>query len=180
LTVIRKIPRAVSRFLVRPSAPKFRFAADGRQKAQSLESAKAWAMQIRSSICLMLALVSVLFGLAGCSAPMGPIGGADLNGKFMHCCHYKAPSTCEDSDPQIVPPHSNFHPLPTRPVFSSPAAIAGMYAPLPSTDVLPHDQPVQPLEVQASPHKSDEPPPPPRATVSSPEAVASKNLTLRR
>jgi hypothetical protein len=94
------------------------------------------------------ALSFALAELAGCAMPQGPIevGGMHLGRCLGKCCHYSTGgSTCEENDPQIVPPHSNFHPLPTRPVFSRPEG----FEPLPASDAL-HGPgtPATPLEVQ--------------------------------
>jgi hypothetical protein len=99
-----------------------------------------------------VAVVAVGFALAeliGCAMPQGPIqvGGLPLGRCLGKCCHYCAGSsgTCDENDPQIVPPHSNFHPLPTRPVFSRPEG----FEPLPANDPLRGSSaPATPLEVQ--------------------------------
>jgi hypothetical protein len=145
-----------------------------------------FAMRAFGHNSIVLACGAALLALPGCSAPMGPIGGPELAScSFLKCCHYAVPGTCDENDPTIVPPHSNFHPLPTRPVFSPPESIPGVYAPWPGGEVIPpREIPAEPLEVQASPRSSDEPPPPPRAALSSsdtdPHLAPGKNLTLRR
>jgi hypothetical protein len=140
-------------------------------------------MNIGRQTSIVLALGATLFGLTGCAAPMGPIGGARLNGCLTHC-HCTTQQVCDENDPTIVPPHSNFHPLPTRPVFSPPESIPGVYNPWPGGEVIPPQvQPVEPLEVQMTPHSSDDPPPPPRAIASSSgpsDSTAGKSLSLRR
>src|SRR3954468_5011335 len=100
----------------------------------------------------IFAVAALGFALAeptGCSMPQGPIeiGGMHLGRCLGKCCHYCAGSsgTCDENDPQIVPPHSNFHPLPTRPVFSRPEG----FDPLPTNDPLRGSSaPAAPLEVQ--------------------------------
>src|SRR5262249_46257456 len=56
--------------------------------------------------------------------------------------------TCEESDPNICPPHSDFHPLPTRPVFSPPQSIPGVYTPWPGgEEVIPgNNKPLPPAD----------------------------------
>jgi hypothetical protein len=89
--------------------------------------------------------------------PLGPIGGAD-GIHLLKCLHRCTPNgSCEESDPTVVPPHSNFHPLPTRPVFSPPQALPGIYAPWPSESGIPtNGSPLQPtpaVEVQSQPKR---------------------------
>src|SRR5262245_46728570 len=75
--------------------------------------------------------------LCGCSAPIGPIGWTYINKLLLNHCHSFSNGTCEENDPTVIPPHSNFHPLPTRPVFSPPAAIPGVYNPWPEQNAVP-------------------------------------------
>jgi hypothetical protein len=77
---------------------------------------------------------------SGCSAPVGPIGGSAFNHALMSRCCCFSSGTCTENDPAIVPPHANFHPLPTRPVFSPPAAIPGVYTPWPDPNSMPSNQ----------------------------------------
>ena len=88
---------------------------------------------------ILLTVIALCCGVVGCSAPLGPIGGAHWSGvltSHCHCCS-SGGSTCDEDDPNIVPPHSNFHPLPTRPVFSPPNSIPGIYVPWPDSNPLP-------------------------------------------
>jgi hypothetical protein len=79
--------------------------------------------------------------LAGCNAPMGPLGGTEFNNALMTHCHcLSSSSTCAENDPSINPPHANFNPLPTRPVFSPPTAIPGVYTPWPNPKGTPSEQ----------------------------------------
>jgi hypothetical protein len=89
--------------------------------------------------CVYLRLAAAGAGilLAGCSAPLGPLGGTHLNGLLLSHCHCSARGTCDQDDPLIVPPYSSFHPLPTRPVFSPPTSIPGLYAPWPGSNPAP-------------------------------------------
>jgi hypothetical protein len=69
------------------------------------------------------------------------------------CCN----GTCTEDDPTIVPPHSNFHPLPTRPVFSPPTAIPGVYTPWSGRDGVPPEPsaaPPEATEVQSPLHSA--------------------------
>jgi hypothetical protein len=87
----------------------------------------------RYSLLPVASIASILM-LSGCSAPMGPLGGIDANRYVMkHCLCHGTPtgSICDENDPNIVPPHANFHPLPTRPVFSPPTTVSGIYNPWP-------------------------------------------------
>jgi hypothetical protein len=141
-------------------------------------------MTIREA-SLLMALGAIVTTIAGCSAPMGPIGGSHYAGCCtLKCCHFGATSTCEEDDPTIVRPHSNFHPLPTRPVFSPPESIPGVYSPWPGENPIPpREVPFEPLEVQASPHSIDDAPAPPRVALAAganPSGAAARGLTLRR
>jgi hypothetical protein len=137
-----------------------------------------------------LAAIGVCTALAGCSAPLGPIGGAHWNSALMshcHCCCSSGGSTCDQDDPNIVPPHSNFHPLPTRPVFSPPNSIPGVYVPWPDSNPLPAAETPPPgTDVQAPRPYYESPSrvansPVDSKTKSEPAAdVASPPLLLRR
>jgi hypothetical protein len=96
----------------------------------------------------VLAFGFALAEFAGCSAPQGPIGGMHVAGCLTKCGHRATP-VCDENDPQIVPPHSNFHPLPTRPAFSRPEGLENAYSPLPVNDAMQESSsPAQPLEVR--------------------------------
>jgi hypothetical protein len=98
----------------------------------------------------VLAIGFALAKFTGCSAPQGPIGGMHINGCLAKCSH-RCESICDENDPQIVPPHSSFHPLPTRAVFSRPEGFENTYSPLPTNNALPNGSaPATPLEVRNS------------------------------
>ncbi len=146
-------------------------------------------LQMPQHILRVIALpipAALFFAAVGCSAPMGPIGGPQLAGCCVtKCCLQHSSAVCDNDDPSIVPPHSNFHPLPTRPVFSPPPAIAGQYEPWPGPNLIPPPETrVEPLEVQNSPSQPDDPPPPPSRITSArtleEQATAVSSASLRR
>ena len=77
-------------------------------------------------------LSSFLLGLSACAAPVGPIGGQRAASWLQNCHLCGNSSICDEDDPTITPPHPSFHPLPTRPVFSPPPEIPGVYVPWPA------------------------------------------------
>jgi hypothetical protein len=118
-----------------------------------LSRVKMASMQAR--LCGLMA-IGLAGSIVGCSAPLGPIGGAHWGSVLTphcHCC--VSGGTCDQDDPLIIPPHANFHPLPTRPVFSPPSAIPGIYVPWPDSNPLPASGAATPppgTDVQAPRH----------------------------
>jgi len=141
-------------------------------------------MPVRRQLFAAVVLSSATAALAGCAAPMGPIGGPELAGCFVtKCCLQHSNAVCDENDPSINPPHSNFHPLPTRPVFSPPPSLPGQYEPWPGPNLIPPPEAhLEPLEVENSRRPDDPPPPPSRLTSghAADEQTAINSVSLRR